>query len=208
MREDRVLLLGCGIFAREFRLLEEGLRACFEPRFLDSMLHMRPAELEARLRVETGEAVRRPRVYLYGDCCPGMEGLASAEGAARTRGMNCIEIALGPLRYRELRREGAFFFMPEWMGRWEEVFRAELGFERPGLAADFLRESAARLVYVDTGALPPPREELERASRSLGLPMLVEGPGLGPLAAALSAALDELGEAGFGPRASGRGRRA
>ena len=197
MTDDRVLLFGCGIFAREFMLLDPALRRRFEPSFLDSMLHMKPALLGERLGLALTAAGpasggQRRRVILYGDCCPEMEAYSTAPGAIRTRCTNCVELALGARRFRELRREGAFFFMPEWLPRWEEVFERELGFGSIDRAAEFLRESASRLVYVDTGALPLPEAKLARLGERFGLPVRIEKAVGGALEEALRGALDEL----------------
>jgi len=189
---ERVLLVACGIFAAEYDLLEPRLRDRFEARFLDSMLHMRPALLSEHLAEVLAGAGDRPRVLLYGDCCPAMEEFSTAPGACRVRGVNCVEIAMGRERYRELRREGAFFFMPEWMARWEELFEREFGFFTPGLAADFMRDSARSLVYVDTGARAVPEVEFEKVRAGLGLQVRVEGVGIGGLARSLEDALAEL----------------
>ena len=133
-----VPLLCCGIFARELRSIDRGLRDRIDPVFLDSMLHMRPALLEKRLGEAIEGVATRGALMVYGDCCPHMSELCSAADKPRTRGINCIEIALGSLRYRELRRDGAFFFMPEWLQRWQEVFVVELGFAEMELARTFM----------------------------------------------------------------------
>ncbi|MDA8410075.1 MAG: DUF1638 domain-containing protein [Treponema sp.] len=192
MSDDPVLLIGCGIFAREFSLLDAALRRRFEASFLDSMLHMRPALLGEALAPILAEAGERPRVILYGDCCPAMAEFSAAPGACRTFCTNCVELALGGARYRRLRGEGAFFFMPEWLPRWEEVFERELGFLSIDRAAEFLRESASRLVYVDTGSPPPPEAELARLGERFGLPVLIERAEVAALEGALRKALAEL----------------
>ncbi len=188
----QVELLGCGIFAREFGQLPAVLSSRFKPHFLDSMLHMRPEALDlaisARLKEQAG-----PLAILYGDCCPHMRELSGGGGRCRTEGCNCIEIALGSARYRELRRERCFFFMPEWVGRWEEIFAFELGLGDPELARAFMQDEMRRIVYVDTGVADLPRAELERIGERFGLPVSIEAAGTGGLAQALEAVLDSLG---------------
>jgi hypothetical protein len=189
-------VLCCGIFEREMGRLDPGIRSRIEPAFLDSMLHMRPALLEARLAEALGEAPLRPTVVVYGDCCPHMRELVDAPGLSRTEGVNCVEIALGPARFKELRRGGAFFFMPEWVPRWREVFAFELGFEDPDLARTFMLESARVLVYIDTGCAAIPSAELEDIGRYFALPVRVERPGLGGLESAIRASLEDAIHAG------------
>lgn len=198
----RVPILSCGIFAAEFARLKPELRERLEPRFLDSMLHMRPEALDAVLggalaEPKGGSAGRtggeaEPRILLYGDCCPHMREYGAAPGVLRIPGSNCVEIALGRERYRELRRRRAFFFMPEWVERWEEVFEHELGLADPELAKAFMRDEMSLLVYVDTGVRPVPREILAEIEARFELPLAIESPGLGPLERALEEALREV----------------
>jgi len=188
---DRILLIGCGIFRGGFDLLPAELRGRFEPVFLESMLHMRPAELDERLgAVLSGRA--GPALILYGDCSPHMREHAAGTGRARTIGANCARIFLGEGRYAALRRSGAFFLLPEWTGRWERVFKVELGLSDPDLARDFMRESAERLLYLDTGEAPVPEPVLAEASGFLGLPVEVDPTGTPFLEAALREALGRL----------------
>jgi len=190
----RLEVVSCGIFVKELSCIEEGLRARIHVRYLDSMLHMKPGLLEERLvkALENGPAP--PRLVLFGDCCPHMGELGSAPGRVRIDAINCVEIALGKERYRALRKEGAFFFMPEWLSRWEEVFGSGLGFSDPELAKDFMRESAGFFVYVDTGCKPVPVETLEEVSRHFSLPWRVESCGLGGIERALREALGRVDE--------------
>jgi hypothetical protein len=191
---ERILLIACAIFASEFGRLQASLRDRFDVRFLDSMLHMVPEELDCRI----GEALAgtdRPAVLLYGDCSPHMREFARSPDRSRTAGCNCIEILLGSERYRDLRRNGAFFLMPEWAQRWEEVFKQHLGLGDPALARDFMRDSARELVYLDTGSGPLPGELLEEISLFLGLPVRVERTGLDGLETALRTAVDGAADA-------------
>jgi len=188
---DRIFLIGCGIFRGAFELLPFDLRGRFEPIFLESMLHMRPAELDERLGAVLGGRTE-PALILYGDCSPHMREFASGPGRARTIGVNCARIFLGEERYAALRRSGAFFLLPEWTSRWERVFKVELGLSDPDLARDFMRESADRLVYLDTGEVPVPVAVLSDASGFLGLPVEVDCTGVSFLEAALREALGRI----------------
>jgi hypothetical protein len=192
----RIALVGCGIFAAEFTRVKPALACRFDARFLDSMLHMRPGLLDATLSSQA-EAAAAPCVILYGDCCPHMREIAGRPGRQRTEGSNCIEIALGSERYRRLRRERTFFFMPEWVDRWEEVFAFELGLGDAALARSFMREEMSRIVYIDTGMREAPMAELERIGERFGLPVSIE--------AALPEALDRALEAALAVL-EGRGR--
>jgi hypothetical protein len=116
-----------------------------------------------------------------------MEALEREPGTQRTGGINCCEIILGSDAYRALRREGAFFLMPEWALGWKKVFVGQLGLLGP-CAREFMREMHTRLVYLDTGILPVPEAELAEASAFLGLPVEVRPVSLEPLLASLERA--------------------
>jgi hypothetical protein len=194
----RIPVLACGIFAREISHVSPEILSRIEVRFLDSMLHMHPETLDRRLGEELAGEAEGPLILLYGDCCPHMEEFASGDGAnqgrgrVRTRGINCVEIILGTERFKELRREGAFFFMSEWLARWEEVITHEFGFSDPTLARSFMQESARLLVYIDMGLSPVPTAELERVRLHLGLPLRIERAGMGWLEKALLSCIEEL----------------
>jgi hypothetical protein len=188
----RPLCLSCSIFRKEIEALQASGRLDLPVEFLNSMLHMVPAKLESRLG-ETLAAVRSqnpqlPVVIAYGDCCGHMETFESAPGTSRTDGINCCEIILGRDTYRKLRREGAFFLMPEWALSWKQVFVGQLGLLGP-CAKTFMQEMHTRLVYLDTGILPVPHQHLEEASEFLGLPVEVLPVSLDPLLASLNQAL-------------------
>lgn len=186
-------VLSCGIFAREFDFIDPSLRARVEPIFLDSLLHMRPALLEERLAKALEETPARPTLVVYGDCCPHMRELASAPGKSRTDAVNCIELALGRERYRRLLREGAFFFMPEWLERWREIFDRELGLGDGDLARSLMRDSSRFLVYLDTGCVAIRHDLLEEVSDYFDLPLRIEGCGLGELERHIGLAIGKLG---------------
>ncbi|WP_304243476.1 DUF1638 domain-containing protein [Gracilinema caldarium] len=187
-----VVLIGCGILRKEFNLLPKRITDRFRPQFLDSMLHMKPALLEETLQSLIRKKTGDPIVYLYGDCCPGMEALSSEADRSRTKGVNCIEICLGRESYRTLRREGTFFLMPEWARRWKEIFQQELGFESSASTRDFLRSSMKKALYLDTGTEPVPEADLAEFAEYTGLPVTVIKVGMEHLQEALQQALQKL----------------
>ncbi len=185
----RIPLIACGIFRKEFEALPSDLQERFSPEYLDSMLHMRPLELDAALHGRLKALGDKPSVLLFGDCCPFMRDMAEAKDRARADGINCCEIMLGSERYRALRREGSFFFMPEWTERWEEVFKFELGFSDEALARGFMQEAMHKLVYIDTGLHAVPYDTLAAIERYFELPVSVERAGLSQLEKSLRQAL-------------------
>ncbi|MBN1241448.1 MAG: DUF1638 domain-containing protein [Spirochaetales bacterium] len=200
----RTKLLACGIFAREYGLLDAALRARFEPVFVDSMLHMHPDRLGETLDGLLAAAGDAPAVGLFGDCCPRSRELFSGPARARVACVNCVELALGRERYRELRKARTFFFMPEWAERWEEVFARELGLGDPELARDFLQDEMSQIVYVDTGVVPVPEATLAEIEARFGLPVRIERSDPGALESALRTALDKVDGVDRAESADGR----
>ena len=189
-----VRLVGCGILRKEFELLPKSVKDRFNPQFLDSMLHMDPTLLEQSLTsIESGHT-DKATVFLYGDCCPGMEELSSGGLKSRTSGLNCIEIYLGRDAYRKLRKEGTFFLMPEWARRWKEIFQRELGFETPESAREFMGASMTKALYIDTGSESIPEDELAEFAKYTGLPVSIQQIGTEHLLEALDEAYRKLEE--------------
>jgi len=189
---NRRLCLSCSIFKQEIKALQAAGKLDLPVEFLNSMLHMVPAKLEARLQEALGSArVQEPErevVLAYGDCCGHMDTFESEPGTARTAGINCCEILLGRETYRKLRKEGAFFLMPEWALAWKQVFVSQLGLLGP-CARTFMQEMHSRLIYLDTGLVPVPHGDLAEASEFLGLPVEILPVSLEPLLASLHQAV-------------------
>jgi len=116
-----------------------------------------------------------------------------APGVCRVRGRNCFEILLGSDQYRIFRGEGAFFLLPEWVTRWREIFQIGFGFDGQ-VGKDFMREMHTKLLYLDTGRMPVPKEHLGAASDALGLPWEVVRIVPDHLSAAIGEAIKRMAE--------------
>lgn len=184
-----MLLLGCGIFKREFSLLPESLRSAFHPVFLDSMLHMEPARLDLILKNALEKTEAEQVVLAFGDCSPHLPDFDNHARTVRVAGCNCCEIWLGGQRYGELRKEAVFFMMPEWALRWEHIIKEELGLKTKELARDFMAQTLRRAVYIDTGVIPVPIDALDAFSGYTDLPVALEKAGPRHFVAALETAL-------------------
>lgn len=191
-RGPPVRVLSCGILRYELRALPPSLLERLDIVFLDSILHMKPLDLEAGLRGLLDSAPGVPAILAFGDCTPGMREFCSRPGVLRIHGVNCCEIVLGRERYRTLRRQGVFLFMPEWTIRWREIFESELGFRDPDLVREFMTDSMAALAYVDTGVVPVPFAALKEIEDFFGMPVRIEAAGLGNLESVLRDALARL----------------
>ncbi|WP_238378935.1 DUF1638 domain-containing protein [Geobacter metallireducens] len=189
-----VLVVSCGIFRDELAALGRAGKFPWPVRFLDSMLHMEPERLEQALTALVQSLAGQRIVLLFGDCQARMDLLASREGACRVKGHNCCELVLGREEYRRLRREGAFFLLPEWTARWREVFRERLGFVTPESARLFMQEMHRRIFYLDTGVVPVPAETLAEIGCYVGLPVEVKAVAPDRLADAVRKALEGFNE--------------
>ena len=187
-----VRCISCSIFKKEIEALQASGQLDLPVDFLNSMLHMVPAKLETRLQEALSSASAlapdRDTVLAYGDCCGHMDTFEKETGTARTEGINCCEIILGRDTYRKLRKEGAFFLMPEWALAWRQVFVGQLGLLGP-CAKAFMQEMHTRLIYLDTGLVPVPHLALQEASEFLGLPVEILSVSLDPLLANLQEAV-------------------
>ncbi len=160
--------IACSIFKKEIiRLISEGkLEDDFI--FINSMLHMHPEKLVDVLKKITEENKEINKIIIYGECHQYIEELEKDKTIKRTHGINCIEIILGKENYYKLRREGAFFLMPEWAIRWEEVFKEELGFDIK-TGKSFMREMHKKIIYIDTGEYDIPIDKIEEFKQFSGL---------------------------------------
>ncbi|NVN91463.1 MAG: DUF1638 domain-containing protein [Desulfuromonadales bacterium] len=173
MNDKKITCLACGVFRMELdALMRQGRLDC-DLIALDSMLHMKPANLEQKMVRVIAARQDDKFLILYGDCHPRMHEMQEGENATKVSGINCCEILLGRDIYRKLQKEQAFIFLPEWTLRWHDVFTRELGFEKPDVAQAFMRDHCKRLVYVDTGVIPVPDATLGEISGFFNMPVEV-----------------------------------
>lgn len=163
--------LSCGVLRAELQALHDQGRIRGQLMFLDSMLHMDPPRLEQILHTLLGKQAATPHclVLVYGDCCSRMLDLTRQFHAGRVNAINCAQLLLGRVRYRRLMQQQAFMVLPEWAVRWKEIMHHELGLTEQ-VAQDLMGEHRGMLVYLDTGLIPVPAEELEAFAHYCGLP--------------------------------------
>ncbi len=180
------LWLSCGVVRAEMEELHR--RGCIEGTllFFDSMLHMDPPLLEAKLTAALEQRGDRAGclVLVYGDCSARMLDLARRFRAGRVAVINCAQLLVGRERYRRLMREEAFLVLPEWAVRWEHIMKSELGLTT-AVARDLMGENRGVLVYLDTGLVPVPERHLAEFSSYTGLPWRVETVSLDTMLATL-----------------------
>ncbi|MFC1743527.1 DUF1638 domain-containing protein [Candidatus Riflebacteria bacterium] len=175
-----IVAISCGVFKPELEfLLAEG-RVKFPVRYLDSGLHMKPMLLYQKLEkmIQDERSQGHKMLIIYGDCHPYMIDQITASDVARVKGLNCCQIFLGKALHKRLLLENrAFFLLPEWTERWRELLitrmgEESMGFDEQGTVA-FMRKIYTRIIYLDTGVQPVPREKLEDCARLFDLPLEV-----------------------------------
>lgn len=203
MTQTCSLLISCSVLRGEIEELRRSGRLAGPVEFVESMLHMHPERLSRVLEASLSAAQGRgQRVTLvYGDCCPEMTELAARPEVARPPCQNCCDLLLGKEEFRQLCRQGAFLLIPEWTRRWRRIFVDELGLNAEN-AKDLMREMHTKLIYLDTGVVPVPREELRACAEYCGLPYEVRPTALDILCANLRQA---LGKAAPGTASSAAG---
>lgn len=171
MNSPPPLLLSCSILREEIQALRRAGRLDCPVQFVESMLHIHPERLDQVLAVELAAARARGEsvALAYGDCSASMPDFSTDPAVTRTPCQNCCDLLLGREEFRRWRREGAFLLMPEWTRRWRNIFQKELGLNETN-ARDLMREMHTKLVYLDTGLVPVPEEELRACSEYCGLP--------------------------------------
>ena len=160
--------------------------------FESSMLHMKPDKLASRLdaKLQPEFLEQHKALLIYGDCCMEMANFTKRPGVVRVCGNNCCELLLGKKTYKRLSHEGAFFLFPEWAQRWRHIFSVELGLNQTN-AASLMGEMHRKLVYLDTGVIPP-ITDLDECARYCGLPWEVRQVSLDPLFKSIQSAWNKL----------------
>jgi hypothetical protein len=191
--------LSCGVLRAELEELHRRGALAGELLFLDSMLHMDPPTLEARLTEILKGRTRGSAclILVYGDCSAGMLDLVRDYRVGRVPVINCVQLLVGKERYRQLMREEAFVILPEWSQRWEHIVKDELGLNQV-VAHGLIGENRRVLVYLDTGLAPVPEEHLKAFSSYTGLPWRVDTVALDAMLSSLlstrAGACSELSE--------------
>jgi len=161
---SKITGIACSIFRKEIEFLVQSNKLPDSFNFIDSELHMKPLELDQVL----SQVVNPNCLLCYGDC-----HARTNSSENRIDGLNCIEVFLSKDRYRILRKEGAFFLLPEWTYKWERIFKELLGFNEQKLASQFMNEMHTKFLYINTGVIDIPSSILNDISLYFELPVEV-----------------------------------
>lgn len=161
----------CGVLKLEFEDLRQRKLLDGVAVFPASMLHMKPEKIEECIEALINQKdFEKPCVIVYGDCCSKMIDLQQQKGVARIDAVNCVQMLVDRNAYRDLMKREAFIFLPEWAARWKTVFMEELDLTSQAIALEFFRDTRREIVYLNTGLLNPPVNELDNCSEFTGLP--------------------------------------
>jgi len=116
---SNLVIIACSIFRYELEQLQKQGKLEVPVVYLNSMLHMQPLELQKLLDQKIDEYKNFGIILMYGDCHARMIDYDKKPNVLRTPGINCCEIMIGGEKYRKLRRDGAFFLLPEWASKWK-----------------------------------------------------------------------------------------
>jgi len=168
---QNIVIIACSIFKYELEHLQNTGRLNIPVVYLNSMLHMKPKELQILLDAKIEEYQNFRIILMFGDCHARMVDYEKNPNIVRSQGINCAEIILGSEKYRKIRRDGAFILLPEWTERWKEAFVDDMGFKTSKMARPFMKEMHKKIVYVDTGFQAKNDALFEEISDFLGLPI-------------------------------------
>lgn len=168
---QNLVIIACSIFKYELDHLKESGRLNVPVVYLNSMLHMKPKELQALLDAKVQDYQNFKIILMFGDCHARMVDYEKKPNIVRSQGINCAEIFLGTEKYRKIRRDGAFILLPEWAERWKEAFIDDMGFKTSKMARTFMREMHRKIIYVDTGFQQKDTTLFEEISDFMGLPL-------------------------------------
>jgi hypothetical protein len=166
--------IACSVFRPELEVLQERGQIEFPIVYLDSNLHMQPRQLREQLEefIQRERKEHRRVLLLFGDCHAYMVDQSSYPGVTRVPGANCSEMLLGPETYRRFLKERVFFLLPEWTLRWKEILATILDLDRAS-TIEMMRDRHLKFIYLDTGAIPVPEEEIRACSEYFGMPSKV-----------------------------------
>ncbi|MCI4624337.1 MAG: DUF1638 domain-containing protein [Candidatus Magnetoovum sp. WYHC-5] len=194
-QEDNVICLACSVFKDDLIQLQKTEKLPFNKiDYFDSMLHMYPERLESEVFPRVFKAVTDGLnvLLLYGDCHPLMNEFELNKHVVRVAGVNCYQLILGMKRYKTMQREDTFFLLPEWVNRWQEVFRVHLGLDNQHIAREFMQDFFKQIVYIHTGKAIIADNYFKEIEAFTGLPVKVLDVGLNHLKRAIIESFNRL----------------
>ena len=189
MKEEKILLLGCGILKNEVRFLIDKNNWPVDTRFFDSALHCEFAKLSHCLTTGLAREAGRDIVVFYGTCHPLMEQMLEDAHTFRTEGQNCVDMLLGNELFTKELLAGAFFLLEEWAHRWQYIITKSFGTSNWEVIRQIFGSDRKYLLCLRTSCSGDFHQEAEEAGRLVGLPLRWLEVGLDRLETVLSEAI-------------------
>ena len=162
--------IACAIFKEEIDKLKEKGKVKIPIYYIESSLHIYPEKLKSVMSemITKLEKEFDIIILIYGDCHASIIDWDKKENIKKVKGVNCVEMLLGKKEYRKRRKEKCFFLLPEWVVKWEDIFKNHLGLNEK-IGKEIMKEVHDKLVYVDTGIIDVPKKDLDDVSDFTGL---------------------------------------
>ncbi len=170
--QKNITLISCSLFRSEIELLRSRQELKMPVVYLNSILHIYPEKLQTVMDKVILREIKKEQkvVLLYGECHAYIADYVKNPDVERVKGLNCIEIILGKEQYKRIQKDRIFCFMPEWINRWEDIFKSHLGLNRENARA-FMKDMHSKAVYIDTGVAPIPSKIIQEIQDYIGLSM-------------------------------------
>jgi len=170
MRDERPILIGCGILAKEVQWLIDKNQWPLDAFFLDSALHIDFGALKDRLTEALSLYRERFPLVFYGECHPRMEHILAEQKLSRTEGQNCLEMLLGHATFMTELSQGAFFLLEDWAVRFDAITELTFG-NNPDLIRTVFAEDRKYLLCVRTPCSGDFTRFAEAAGQKVNLPV-------------------------------------
>lgn len=173
-RKSKTTVVACSIFRSLIEAMDWDNDEPRRVRYISSILHVVPEELDAILAsLLDYERSRGLVLVAFGDCTSRLVQRCQQTGIRRIPVANCCQPLLGADRYRDLCKNAEFAFLPEWTVRWRSVLTKAFGASEETMRA-FFRDTNRGLVFLDSPADPVRPEKVLEISEFFGLPFTVE----------------------------------
>ena len=170
-----VTCISCSVFRREIEALKsKGIIQC-RTRYLPMWKRDRrhdPGRAAERLVREEREANRKV-LLLCGGCHAGAVHTEDDDGVYRVPVRDCFELLVGTDRYRCHEEQHITYLLPEWVDEWSLSVRNGPGDPDAPIRGVPTSRGAERIVYLNTGLIPIPGEQINHIAIRTGLPVEV-----------------------------------
>jgi hypothetical protein len=170
MDDEKLLLVGCGIFKAEIEFLRAKNHWSFDTAFLPPSLHTDVKALQTQLCATLDCHAHRACAVFYGECHPLMEQILANYQTLRTEGQNCIAMLLGHERFMAELQQGAFFLLEDWVRDWDEVILKTFG-DHPHVTKEIFQQQHRYLLCINTPCSHDFMPQAQAISASLELPI-------------------------------------